>query len=357
MAAATTFAGVIALLRKAEDLLVQKAGQTDPADRACTLRGIYYGTDWSLDFKVESKRSAAGARIRNIGFLAYTGGNLPTDPRPALGQPLVDDLQASQSIHDRGLGIDVGHVMIGLETRNSIVMRNAPMPGQGGTGIEIVTWLGDLGGGAASLARRRIAAPATPVGIIFSNSSSDYGVMDNLEGDAGGYLVACGSAPGGAPNYGGGGIADALSAYLPMASATQWTTRAARFATALGATVSPAGITNARDFVDKLTDQLYDFAVWYAATRWVPSGELLGAKAVTACAHMKGAAREVATVFAALLSRSIKSGSVLQAAAPYPPPTAPGKCDSSLLNACSTDVSEVRKQLDKWSQELPRLWE
>ena len=153
MAAATSFSGVVALIRKAEALLVKKAGQTNPADRACTLRGIYYGTDWSLDYKVESKRSEAGARIRNLGFLAYTGANVPTDPRPALGQALVDDIQASQSIHDGGSGIDVGHVMIGVETRNSAIMRKAPMPGQGGTGIEIVTWLGDLGGGAANLAR------------------------------------------------------------------------------------------------------------------------------------------------------------------------------------------------------------
>jgi hypothetical protein len=357
VAGATSFGGVVALIRKAEDLLVKKAAQADPADRACTLRGIYYGTEWSLDFKVESKRSEVGARIRNLGFLTYTGANVPTDPRPALGQPLVDDLQASQSIHDGGRGIDVGHVLIGLETRGSAIMRKVPMPGQGGTGIEIVTWLGDLGGGAASLARRRVTAPATPVGVIFNNSSSDYGVMDNLEGDAGGYLVACGSTPGGAPSWGGGGIADALANYLPAGPTREWSTRAGRFATALGATVGNTGITNASDFVDKLTGQLYDFAVWYAATRWVPSGELLGTKATTACTHTKGAAREVATVFAALLSRSITSGSVLQAGAPYPRPTAPGKCDSSLLNACSTDVSEVRKQLDKWSRELPKLWQ
>jgi hypothetical protein len=357
MAAATSFSGVVALIRKAEDLLVKKAGQTDPADRACTLRGIYYGTDWSLDYKVESKRSEAGARIRNMGFLAYTGGNVPADPRPALGQALVDDLQASQSIHDGGRGIDVGHVMIGIETRNSIVMRNTPMPGQGGTGIEIVTWLGDLGGGAANLARRRATAPATPVGIIFNNASSDYGVMDNLEGDAGGYLVACASSPGGAPSWGGGGIADALANYLPAGPTHEWSTRAARFATALGATTGASGITNGKDFVDKLTDQLYDFAVWYAATRWIPSGELLGPAAQKACTHMKGAAREVATVFAALLSRSIKSGSVLQAAAPYPAPTVPGKCESTLLSSASTDVSAVRKQLERWSQDLPKLWQ
>ncbi len=357
MAGVTTFSGVIGLIRKAEDLLIKKANQTDPADRASTLRGIYYGTDWSLDYKVESKRSEAGARIRNLGFLAYTGGHSPADPRPALGQALVDDLQASQSIHDGGFGIDVGHVMIGLETRDSWMMRTAKMPGQGGSGIEIVTWLGDLGGGAANLARRRVTAPATPVNIIFHNASSDYGVMDNLEGDAGGYLVACGSDPGGAPQWNNGGIADALANYLPAGPTKEWSTRAARFATALGATVSPAGITNTPDFIDKISKQLYDFAVWYAATRWIPSGELLGPAAEKACTHMQGAAREVAIVFTAILSRSIKSGGILQAAAPYPVPLAPGKCESSLLGTAGTDVSKVRKQVQEWNKDLRHLWD
>jgi len=360
MAAATTFSGVVDLIRKAEALLVSKAGQTDPVDRASTFRGIYYGTDWSLDYKVESKRSPAGARIRNIGFLTYTGGNLPPDPRPALtGTTLFDDLQGSQSIHDRGRGIDVGHVLIGVETRNSFAMRNVPLAGQGGTGIEIVTWLGDLGGGAASLARRRVTAPRTSVEIIFNNSTSDYGVMDNLEGDAGGYLVACGSSPGGAPSYGTGkGVADAVANYLPLTSAAQWSTRAVRFTTALGGTVDPTGITNVATLISDLTDKLYDFAVWYAATRWVPSGELLGAAATTACTHMRGAAQEVATVFVSTLSRAIlRPGSTIQAAGPYPAPSAPAVCNSTLLKGASTNPSAVRKQLEEWRKDWGKLFQ
>ncbi len=70
----------------------------------------------------------------------------------------------------------------------------------------LFTWLGDLGGGVASLARRRATNPKTSVQIIFK--TSDYGVMDNLEGDVGGYLVACGSKPGGEAvyPYGKGGL-------------------------------------------------------------------------------------------------------------------------------------------------------
>jgi hypothetical protein len=360
VAAATTFAGVVDLIRKAEALLIKKAGQSDPADRASTLRGIYYGTEWSLDYKVESKRSPAGARIRNIGFLTYTGGNLPPDPRPALtGTTLFDDLQNSQSIHDRGRGIDVGHVLIGLETRNSAIMRNVPLAGQGGTGIEIVTWLGDLGGGAASLARRRVTAPRTSVEVIFNDTTSDYGVMDNLEGDAGGYMVGCGSTPGGASTFGTGkGVGDVLADYLPVTSPTQWSTRASGFATALGGTVDPTGITNTATMTSQLTDKLYDFAVWYAATRWVPSGELLGPAALTACTHMRGAAQEVATVFVAALSRAIvRAPSAIQASGPYPAPSAPAACTSTLLKDASINPSAIRKQLEDWRKDLGKLFE
>jgi hypothetical protein len=364
MAPATTFIGLVNLLRAAENALISKAGQTDPADRVCTLRGIFYGTDWSLDYKSESKRSQVGARVRNIGFITYTGGNVPADPRPALGDQLFSDLQGSQSIHDqnRGYGIDIGHVLIGLETRNSQTMREVQLAGQGGTGIEIVTWLGDLGGGAANLAFRRATAtaPTVPtVDVIFNNPTSDYGVMDNLEGDVGGYLVACGSQPGGPPAYPDNSkIADAVASYLPVSSLTEWSSRASRFATSLGASVAGAKITNASAMIDQLTSKLYDFAVWYAATRWIPSGELLGDTAINACKNMNGAAREVATVFVSALSSAIAGPTrPIQASGPYPPPSPAGECASSFLKAAGFDVSAVRKQLDDWRKDLGRLFD
>jgi len=220
MAAASTFTGVVDLIRKAEDALGKKAGQTDPKDRACTLRSIYYGTAWSLDYKVESKRSEPGARVRNLGFLSYTGGNLPGDPRLALGEALFADLQQSQSIHDRsrGFGIDIGHVLIGLETRASSRMRDIPLEGQGGTGVEIVTWLGDLGGGAASPARRYASAPMNmlpKVEVVFKNSTSAYGVMDNLERGCGRILRRVRDFSWRTSGFfGGQGVADALCRLL-----------------------------------------------------------------------------------------------------------------------------------------------
>lgn len=360
MAPVKTFAGVVALLKKAEDALVKKAGQTDPNTRICTLRGIYYGTEWSLDFKVERKRSEAGARIRNAGFLTYTGGNLPADPLPALGQALFDDLQGSQSIHDGGFGIDVGHVLIGLETRTSVNLRTKKFSGQGGTGLEIVTWLGDLGGGAASLARKRVKAPQTSVSVIFNNSSSDYGVMDNLEGDLGGYLVACGQQPAGASTFApGAGVAQALASYAPLTSRTEWDTRAMRFTTAIGGRVAPNGtLLNPIDLVKSLTGKLYEFAVWYTATRWVPSGELLGKDAEAACTHMRSAAGEVALTFTQTLVKAMAAPTKpVAASAPYVAPIAPGACESSLLQAASKDPSSVKKQLQEWGKELGHLFD
>src|SRR5262245_35328289 len=100
MAKAANFADVVALLSKAESLLI-KAGQSDVEERLKTLRGVYYGTTWSLDYDVESKRSVPGALIRNAGFVTYTGGHTPADPRPAFsGTTVLRDLKASQSVKD-----------------------------------------------------------------------------------------------------------------------------------------------------------------------------------------------------------------------------------------------------------------
>ncbi len=359
MARANTFPELIQLIKSAEEKLIKNAALKDPVDRTIMLRGIFYGTEWSLDFKEERKRSEAGARIRNIGFITYTGGHLPADPRPALGEGLFNALQSSQSMHVGNLGIDIGHVLIGLETRANFKSRTVPFPGQGGTGIEIVTWLGDLGGGAASLARKRITNPNVPVSVIFSNQSSDYGVMDNLEGDVGGYLVATGSSPGGVTIYPQGGIAEAFANYLPVnRTNNQWLTRASRFTIAIGGIFKSPGILDVQTLIIKLADQIYDFAVWYAATRWIPSGELMSGKAEVLCKHIKGASKEVATVFVNTLVRAMTNPSgAIKASDPYPPPTGAGKCESTLLQNSSTDPSAIRKQLQEWGKDLGKLFE
>ncbi|MCX5209373.1 hypothetical protein OG689_08770 [Kitasatospora sp. NBC_00240] len=329
MTKAGSFAAAVALVAKAEALLT-KAGRTDVQERLAMLRGVFYGTTWSLDYEVESRRSVPGAVIRNAGFVTYTGHS-PADPRPAFGKTgVLKDLKDSQSLRDGTRSVDLGHLLIGLETRAGRT-RTLVFP-EGGTGLEVVTWLGDLGGGAANLARRRVKDPTASVQHVFDNPTSDYGVTDNLEGDAAAYLVAAGATPGGVPVFGSGTVGDALKAYLLPATSPGWTKRAVGFATAVGATVGPAGITNSTALVTALTNKLTDFGYWYATTRWVPTGELVGGAAEQTCRNMEGAAREVATVFVATLSRAVTAPHrPIKAAAPFPPPSRAGSCGSTLL--------------------------
>jgi hypothetical protein len=335
VAKAPNFAALVALVAKAESLLV-KAGQSDVEERVRTLRGVYYGTTWSLDYEVESKRSVPGALVRNAGFVTYTGGHLPPDPQKAFaGTSVLQDLKDSQSMRDGTRSVDVGHLLIGLETRTSAFARTHVFP-EGGTGLEVVTWLGDLGGGAANLARRRATSATLAVDYVFHNPSSDYGVTDNLEGDAAAYMVAAGKSPGGAPVWSGGGVADAIKAYLTPAAAAAWKGRAAGFASAIGGTVDSRGISNAPALVTSLSKKLADFGYWYATTRWVPTKELIGASAQRTCEHMEGAAREIATVFVDTLARAIREAPrAIDATGPYPRPTPPGSCNSRLLKAAA----------------------
>lgn len=333
MTKAKDFAAVAALIAAAEKRLVA-AGQTSPVERVKTLRGVYYGTTWSLDWDVESKRSLVGAGIRNAGFVTYTGGHMPADPRPHFaGTSLLKDLKDSQSMKDGRRSVDIGHLLIGLETRTSPA-RTTPFPQQGGNGLEIVTWLGDLGGGAANLARRRATAPATSVEYVFHNSSSDYGVTDNLEGDIAAYVVASAGKPGEVPTF-TGTVADAVKAYLVPATGAAWTNRARSFTTAIGGVVDAKGaITNKPQLIAALTGKLDEFGIWYAATRWVPSGELSGAAATNTCTHMLGAAQEIATVTVTTLATAIlRTPASVDATSPYPTPSPPGVCQSRLLRA------------------------
>lgn len=333
MTKAPNFTALVDLITKAEARLIA-AGQKTADERAKTLRGVYYGTTWSLDWDVESKRSVPGASIRNAGFLTYTGGHVPADPRPAFGSTsLLRDLKDSQSMKDSGRSVDVGHIMIGLDCRASVA-RTYVFP-EGGTGLEVVTWLGDLGGGAANLARKRAQAPNTSVEYVFHNSSSDYGVTDNLEGDIAAYVVAAGTSPGGVPVY-SGSVADAFKAYLLPATSAQWKGRAASFTTAIGGQVAQGKITNETALVNSLTTKLTNFGYWYAATRWVPTGQLTGTDARATCQLMEGAAREIASVFVQTLGRAIANApNAVDATKPYPPPSAAGSCGSALLMAAA----------------------
>jgi hypothetical protein len=335
MGKATSFAAYIALVDAAEKKLLG-IGMNDPIERLKTLRGVYYGTTWSLDWDVESKRSVPGATVRNVGFLTYLAGNSPRDPRPAFANStLLADLKASQSMKDAGRNVDMGHLLIGLECRTTVA-RATNFPGEGGTGLEIVTWLGDLGGGAANLARRRAKTPNLSAQYVFDNPASDYGVSDNLEGDIAGYVA--GSITGGDVPAISGTIAGVIKSYVSTAQGGLWNGRAASFARGIGAQLDSKGaIANATALTATLATKLYDFGIWYASTRWVPTGELMGKDAELTCQHMKGAAEEVATIFVKTVGEAIAAAPArVGAKKPFPPPTTPGRCQSRLLGAASS---------------------
>ena len=183
---------------------------------------------------------------------------VPPDIRTALDCGLFDALKDSQDMVDpSGRQVDFGHLIIGLDARaDPALASNIKYPVKalvtsididlGGTGTELVTWLGDLGGGAASLASKRVAVPATSASTVFT--SSDYGGSINLEGDVAGSVVATGGPSAVTqPNIPAGKrLSDVLQDYLsPAAPSVGWKDRSTTFLTMNGGTFDASGaLTN-----------------------------------------------------------------------------------------------------------------
>src|SRR5262249_10481010 len=148
-------------------------------------------------------------------------------------------LQNSQDMVDpSGRHVDFGHLIIALDARfDPKLSAKISYPvglgvtvDMGGTGPELVTWVGDLGGGTVRLARARVKAPGTSASISFTGS--DYGGSINLEGDIAGYVVASGGATAlSAPSIPAGKrLSDALQDYLsPATPSSAWKDRAKTF--------------------------------------------------------------------------------------------------------------------------------
>ena len=340
---ARNFSALIAVVREAERRLTG-CGFASPESRIHVLRGIYYGTPWSADYLVER------SDMRNVGFQTYTASSMPADPRPCLACGLFEALRQSQDISDGSRRVDFGHLMIGLDARRSVIARSAPIPTQGGTGLELATWLGDLGGGAAMLALRRAGAPTASALTVFSGT--DFGGSINLEGDVAGYLVARDrsvtdrpSAPQFPP---GGTIADALEAYLGSSGpTTDWNNRAGTFLSILGAVFDAAGnLANRAALIQKLADQIEAFACWYLINRLRQTGRLTLTTLTAASNHLSGAAREVAQVIVdALEFARTHPGSAIAARPPGPPPSPP-RSPSGLCRAAIATVTAGQQVIE-----------
>ncbi len=360
---AKSFKDLVDLVRAAESKL-KAAGITSTADQVKTLRGIYYGTPWSLDFRVEKSVT------RNVGFQLFTQSpKLPADPTTILDCGLFGALQASQDVVDGGRHVDFGHLIIALDARNAPVP-SLPFPGFGGTGTEIVTWLGDLGGGAASLALDRVKAPKKSVSAKFSGS--DYGGSINLEGDVAGFVVGRGGAiTPVAPVFPlGKGIADVLQDYLsPGKPGSEWKDRATTFLKMHGGVFNTsASLTNRAALITKFASKIETFACQYLAAR-AKDGRITTAAFKAAADHVIPSSQEVGETFVDALDDCHMTGAKLDAKRfPAPKAAVPGAC-SMLLGAMSAakkagelledaerKAGEIKKEVEGWWKNLKVPW-
>jgi hypothetical protein len=381
------FAGLVDLLVEAEKDM-KGAGVTALDDQIKTLRGLYYGTTWSKDYAVEK------SEMRNLGFQAFTktGSSKPKNPFGIFHCGLYQALKDSQDVVDpkSGRHIDFGHAIIALDARNA-PLPNLHFPGFGGSGTEIVTWLGDLGGGAGMLAVARASAPATNVLTRFTGT--DFGGSINLEGDVAGFVIGRGTATTPVPPVvaPGKGLSDLFKDYLsPGKPGSEWQQRATTFLQMHGGSFSAGKLTNAGKLKSDFADQIETFACQYLLRR-AGDGKIGKSSAVAAGVHVKPCSEEVGETFDNALEECSRTGARLEAKAahaPSPKPAASGSCSTKLSRwskagaaldtakkkagelvdkagekaaelkeGASRKLDEARKGLDTWRKGIKLPWE
>jgi hypothetical protein len=275
----------VALVREAERRLAA-AGHSTIEDRLHIFTSIYYGSDWSLDYEVEQSQA------RNAAFQLYTARpfSASDDPRTVLGQSLFRALRRSQDV----AGVDMGHMMIGLDARMRTLSRAVNIPLHGATGVEITTWVGDLAGASARLALDRLRKPNTPVRHYFRGT--DYGASSNLEGDIAAYVAAdnTGSNSVEAAVMPTNSIADAIQAYFtPRVQANRYR----RFLELQGGVFSGNVLSNRSAVEAGMAAKLTDFGRLYMAN-WIRGhGSYSTLEVAQAQLNLSSVANEVAQYF------------------------------------------------------------
>ncbi len=359
----TSFTNLVALVVAAEDALT-KSGITSVKDQVHALRGVYYGTLWSLDYAGTPSSPGEKSLTRNEGFNHFTrpsvsdvASTVPPDVRPILCCGLFEALYNNQDWYDDATGraLDFGHVVIGLDARydSAAISPNVTYAAQvmgvtvktidmGGSGFEVVTWLGDLGGGGGSLSRiRGDGAPARGdiLSAVFAKDpphNSDYGGFINLEGDIGAAVVGSGGTTLSVPSI-GGRLSDALRSYVTPGPT--WDSRAKTFLTMYGATFDASGaLTNRSTLVSSMSAKIAAFSCNYLASR-VNDGRLTLAQGKAGAYHVVGVASEVAGVFLDALVAAEAPGTKIDAnnasiTIPSPSPKAASQsCQEQIDNA------------------------
>lgn len=344
---AKTRAELIALVKKAEDLWwaseqdswLFTASNHEPSLWCEQLRGIYYGATWSMDYQKE--KSVA----RNVGFNLYSGhfGQAPGDPRSLLGNALFDALLASPEVADPKTPFDWGHLVCGLDSRFTLTGTLTNPAANFCTGIEAMTWIGDLGGGAGMLAFRRLKSPQSRARTIF-DVTHDYGSTMNLEGDIAGYLVASDSSEGDlcTPKLKGkNALSTALKEYLNE-SGSYWKNRAKLFLEIYDGEISGTDLENREEIVGDFAAKLKRFGLIYILIRQMPKGAISDADLPMLLGHLECTSKEIASIFVDELIACMKNP-----VPPMKPKTDPNPIAAVPDATAKTTIETLRKALKK----------
>jgi hypothetical protein len=335
-AKAKDFAGLVEMVRAAE-VLLQTCGVVSPNETLGVIRGIYYGTLWSRDFKKE------GSVVRNTGFNFYAAhtASSPKDPRACLLCNLFEALADSQDGVEGTRHFDFGHCIIGLEGRFNGT--DAAILGAGHSGLEAATWLGDLGGGAAMLADARVGAPKTRARSRFVGT--DFGGSINLEGDIAAYVVARDPSVTGSPSppvFGSSTspIADALAAYLSSGTSggAEWDGRSMQFLLMNGGTFTKSTLDNRASVVATMAEKIEAFGCYYLVNRLRQTGRLTSGRLEKASTFLPGAAQEVASIFVDALQQNVRTPKTRLQPATDPSPSPAG----SIPLRCRATIQAVK---------------
>lgn len=297
---AKKFKELVELVKQAEDVLIEN-GYDDMDDRIGIIRGIYYGTTWSLDW--ENEQSTA----RNTAFnVPYTGSLTPPDAREALKcskncvADLYNSLYDTYEVFDNPYkAVDFGHLIIGMHARTSLRARSLPIPTQGGSGLEITTWVGDLGGGVGNLSLKRVKTPTKRAVTLFPRGKNfhSYGAMVNLEGDIAAYVVGMDKNKESKidnPTNNFKTIHEALKDFFE----DKWNKRALYFLKMLGGKFeSDNSLKNRDELIEYCANAFSSFAYWYMGLRMPEQGMGGVDEFAEASNHFVPVSKEVASIF------------------------------------------------------------
>ncbi len=305
------FQDLVNTVNDADQILLDN-GYADIKDRIKIIRGLYYGTDWSMDFNQNY-----GNEIRNAGFNVFLCSSTPLNPASLFGTTLFQKLSRSPEVNNGQQGVDWGHIIIGLEARLNWCSREQEIPIYESTGLEMVTWMGDIGGGSGMLAFKRVQNPSKRAIDMFSNVS-DFGGWINLEGDMAAYIIGRDTTfidePPILTANSDATISEILSSYLlpqPSVSGSEWQNRSLIFVQMLGGVLNQNNeLINEEQLSNIIKAKTKNFAEAYliqlAYTRNKDNNPNNDINMYESSKYIESAAKDITFIFIGSLKNSIR---------------------------------------------------